>query len=270
MYYIIILLLATSGFASSQGTLGQVGKKQCCIFYPSTVLPAYYVFDGMHAMTVNGSSTRNCSHGEQTECIVATGVLFDGIIPTLNELNGSIWASQILTLQTTTNVGITFNFTADNYVGFKKTEIIIFNCPQWGISIQTIRLYTLKNGTLLAVHNVDPTLSSCDSFIRVCLSYKVSSASQVIYVQLDLGLDSNWAHIAEIEFSNSDIVCPPDGIANTSTSTLSTSTTNTMDVSTSSTNTMDVPTSTTMMDVSTSTMMGSDRMFTACILIRIS
>lgn len=179
-----------------------------------TEIPAYYMYYRENGRSVNGSSTGNCN---TSLCIEPAGVLVDTIVPTLNGLCESTWASQLLTLQTTaSSINITFNFTStsSNYVGDQKIEIVMFNCPQWGISAQTIRLKTAnptsESGTLLFVHN--PTLVSCDSFVRVCLSKRVSSASSAIILQFDLGLDSTWIHLAEVTFSTDNITCPPDAI----------------------------------------------------------
>ena len=85
------------------------------------VVPSSYFFPAA-AMSVNGSSaTGNCSNtmsivndNGPSKCDAPdSSVLFDGNIPTLTGLDGDMWASQLLTLQTS-NVArreITFDFT---------------------------------------------------------------------------------------------------------------------------------------------------------------
>ena len=68
-------------------------------------------------MAVNGSSnTGRCSnfipsHTRQTCTTPTSGVLFDGNVSTLTGLDGDMWASQLLTINTTANTAeITFDF----------------------------------------------------------------------------------------------------------------------------------------------------------------
>ena len=65
-----------------------------------------------------------------------SSVLFDGNIPTLTGLDGDMWASQLLTLQTTNpaNRDIPSDFTGtSNYTGLKRIELVMLNCLEWGI-----------------------------------------------------------------------------------------------------------------------------------------
>ncbi len=98
-------------------------------------------------MSVNGSSEDgNRSLLATTICNEpTTSVLQDGIIPTLTGLDGDMWASQLLTINTdspTTDIDISFYFEATpGYVGVKRVEVVMFNCPEWGISVDSITLY---------------------------------------------------------------------------------------------------------------------------------
>ncbi len=74
---------------------------------------------------------------------------------------------------------ITFDFEATaGYVGVERVEVVMFNCPEWGISVDSITLYgstiVTSIGNTLAV--IIPTITSCDSLVRVCiLSRSVNS-----------------------------------------------------------------------------------------------
>ena len=102
-------------------------------------------------VSVNGSSaTGNCStfsstHNRLSRCDAPTSsVLFDGNIPTLTGLDGDMWASQLLTLQTTNEDrrDIIFDFTGSSNSQFRvgRVELVMFNCPDMGIALQNIRL----------------------------------------------------------------------------------------------------------------------------------
>ncbi len=98
-----------------------------------------------------------------------TSVLQDGIIPTLTGLDGDMWASHLLTNNRYSHTTpITFGFEAGpGYVGVQRVEVVMFNCPEWGISVDSITLYgNIKIGNTLAV--ISPAITSCDSLVRVC------------------------------------------------------------------------------------------------------
>ena len=107
------------------------------------VYPEQYSFHT--GISVNGSCpTGNCLNvtvGTVTTCVQPTSsVLFDGRVPTLTGLDGDMWASQLLTIQTgDASTDITFDFTdTHGYDRVERVEVVIFNCPQWGIASSAI------------------------------------------------------------------------------------------------------------------------------------
>ena len=174
-------------------------------------------------MAVNGSSSiGKCSNfisstTRQTCTTPTSSVLFDGNVPTLTGLDGDMWASQLFTINTTANtVEITFDFTTTpNYTGMERVEMVMFNCPEWGISVRFIQLFsaTSRTGNRAFITSTFPTTTSCDSLVRVCISGFVVSVRPVITLAFGLSSTSNWVHLAEVTFyaSNSS-TCPPDTI----------------------------------------------------------
>ena len=173
-------------------------------------------------MAVNGSSsTGRCSSFitsiSRQNCFTQTSsVLFDENVPTLTGLDGDKWASQLLTINTTANTAnITFDFTdTPDYTGVERVEVVMFNCPEWGISIRTIHLYsaTSTSGSRTFVASIFPTTTSYDSLVRVCISGLVTSSRPVLTLVFTPPLTSNWLHIAEVTFYASGSTCPPDTI----------------------------------------------------------
>ena len=107
---------------------------------------------------MNGSSdTGNCSNARVIDNSIplsrcdspSTSVLFDGIIPTLTALDGNMWATHLLTLRSSSGI-LSFPFSL-NVV--RRVEVVMFNCPQWGISLQSLFLVSL------------PHIASCDSLV---------------------------------------------------------------------------------------------------------
>ena len=151
-----------------------------------------------------------------TTCLQPTSsVLFDGRVPTLTGLDGDMWAGQLLTMQTTQSVNnVIFDFTdTPGYDRVERVEVVMFNCPQWGIATTGIHLLRatargqpFNNFGLISVSS----LTSCKYLVRVCLSATVSQP--VIGLQFDLDQDSDWVHLAEVTFYGSGTTCPPNVI----------------------------------------------------------
>lgn len=125
-----------------------------------------------------------------------------------------MWAAPLLTLQANTSVDITFNFrNTSNYVGLKRFEVVLFNCPQWGISVQSIRIKGTtppsNHKTLISIHN--PTLTSCESLLAICLSQTISSLVTIVTLQFVTEPGTSWVHLAEVSFYAQHGHCPPDG-----------------------------------------------------------
>ena len=159
---------------------------------------------------VNGSTTIGlCPQAfvQGTVCAMPnTSVLFDGNIPTLTGLDGNMWANQLVTLHTnasSTTFIPDFSDTPEfTIVG--RIEVVLFNCPQYGIGVQSITLLRGEDGSPVSDVNIpiDPLLSSCDSLVRVCLN--VFSESSFSGLQFDLAENATWVHLGELTFYPSD------------------------------------------------------------------
>ncbi len=80
-------------------------------------------------MSVNGSSEDgNCSLKLTTCNEPTTSVLQDGIIPTLTGLDDDMWASRLLTINPLLISPLAFKIHR-----VKRVEVVMFNCPEWGI-----------------------------------------------------------------------------------------------------------------------------------------
>ena len=179
-----------------------------------TVHPHLIIF---HIGTrVNGSSpTGNCRiwnrSNEVTVCRQPTSsVLFDGNrLPTLTGLDGNMWASQLLTINTKDpSTTVTFDFTdTPGYDGVQRVEVLMFNCLQWGIGSSFIFLLGADDRSPVAMRTI---LTSCDSLVRVCISATVSQP--VLTLRFVLHPNSDWLHLAEVTFYASGSICPPSNV----------------------------------------------------------
>ena len=173
----------------------------------------------MNAATVSesgSSETGHCSNVSDSGRVCnapRSSVLFDGI-PTLTGLKGDMWASQLLTLNTSTSsASITFDFTnptdrsgpVEVYTGVEVIEVVMFNCPARGIGTNNVQLLANDN----EFGNIAVSDESCDYLVRVC-NRDISSVSK----QITLSFSKRYArlYIAEINFYSSSVhVCSPVG-----------------------------------------------------------
>ena len=180
---------------------------------------------------MNGSSpTGNCSRLQKKKDSIMTTcfqppnsyVLFNRHIPTLTGLDGDMWASQLLTINTIQSLTVViFDFTdTPGYFGIQRVEVVMFNCPQWGIASTNI----LLTGATARSQLFNPfastsvsSLTSCESLVRVCLSIHITRP--LIGLQFTHHQDSDWLHLAEVTFYGGNPNCPPNVILNPPTTT---------------------------------------------------
>ncbi len=126
--------------------------------------------------------------------------------------------SHILTINTDSpTTYITFDFEATpGYNGVERVEVVMFNCSEWGTSVDSITLYRSNTTTsvkkVLAI--ISPTVTSCDSLVKVCISRSVSSTLTALTLRFKLSSASTWLHLPEVSFYWAGPTCPPDSILN--------------------------------------------------------
>ena len=131
-------------------------------------------------------------------------------MPILTGLDGDMWASQLLTLQTTaaaSSTDITFDLRSPTFSRVERIEVVMFNCPQWGVGVQTIQVFVQNSIEL--TFDVAP-ITSCDSLVRVCLPYRIRTSIPNFALRFLLSPDSDWVYLAEVTFWGNNSTCPPD------------------------------------------------------------
>ena len=146
------------------------------------VYPTKYTFP--KPTSVNGSSaTGNCANvssstsGTLTCADPFSSVLFDDPrgMPILTGLDGDMWASQLLAIQTTaSSIDIIVDLNTPTFIRVERVEMVMFNCPQWGIGVQAIQ--PIEQKPLLNFNEMayNLTTTSCDSLVRLCLPYRTT------------------------------------------------------------------------------------------------
>ena len=188
--------------------------------------PESYTLSSSEIVSVNGSTQDGHCNGAtlvspgMVECPMprTNSFLYDGVIPTLTGLDGSEWASGLLTLNTSAaSTRITFNFTSTQaYGGVECVRVVMFNCPQWGIGTSGIN--TLGDdgySTDIIVGLIIPAMhTSCDSLVSMCTT-NIATSLHIISLQFFLADNSGLVYIAEVAFfSDPGQMCEPDAILN--------------------------------------------------------
>ena len=183
------------------------------------VFPINFVIPSS-AVAVNGSSaTGNCSiilrftdTGTPTCINPTSSVLLDGVVPEFIDKEDDMWARDLLTLQSTTSnsSNILFIFNIPDNTGVGRIEVVLFQCPQCGIYVDSISITDIDN-TVLGITNL--SLSSCDSLVRVCIEVDIQEIDPLLLVIFSspASFTTAQAYIAEVTFYNSSStssVCP--------------------------------------------------------------
>ena len=141
-----------------------------------------------------------------------SSVLFDGIIPALTGLDGDVWATQLLTLRSTSLMADPENVYRayiiayfPNPTALSRVEVVMFNCRPWGISAPSLTINTINPDSV--------GIDSCNSLVRTCVPLDDNDTpSGRLDLFFDAFLDSSFVHLAEVTFYNDGDPCPPDAI----------------------------------------------------------
>ena len=147
-----------------------------------------------------------------------SSVLFDGNIPTLNGLNGNMWASQLLAVQLRNPSGIEIISDFAGRSGVERVELVMFNCPEWGIAVQAVGILRATSTSTIRtpIWTIRPIPSLfCNSLVRVCTSSLAITQHSVIYLQFIPAPGSNRTYLAEVGFYRDNATCRQDAIVAT-------------------------------------------------------
>ena len=145
---------------------------------------------------------------------VNSSVLFDGHIPTL-DFSSETWAMELFTtlgpklspiiINHFTDFGPWFYFPLSSDVVLSRIEVVMFNCPMWGITAQTIKLK--EAATQHDISSMILSATSCDTLLIFCLP-AFNQSYDGLLLQF-ISTPYAWVHIAELRFLIDDQGCPP-------------------------------------------------------------
>ena len=166
---------------------------------------------------VSGITTCDClTHSIIGEEAI-TGVLIDGVIPTIDTLEmntrrgGFVWAARLFTVRGSTDT-VTLGFRFPASVVLHEVELYLFHCPAWGIGAERI---VIHNGASFpqfirvfidSIGSVTLTsyLQNCASLTRVSIPLQMARSTTSYFIEFSnpSGDLIEWVHIAEVRFSD--------------------------------------------------------------------
>ena len=137
-----------------------------------------------------------------------TSVLNDSIIPAV-DTSRPAWASQLFTLSGTRGIiRLSFEVNSSNH---DRMELAVFNCPEMGIGLSSIRVYfdqsfrPGRDNTTLGTLIVEPQLmaTSCDQLLVFCVKYDTTqSPTRFINLEILNNTSEDYVFFGEVTFLN--------------------------------------------------------------------
>lgn len=198
---------------------------KCSSQFPlgANIIPNEYLIPVDKIQRVNGSQEDlacriNSDNDNLFVCdSPAESILNDGAIPRIDPFNDDGWARSILTLRAASAVGVIFdlrNLGGGIQVG--SVEVVMFNCPQWGIHAQTVTLHDrLERDTVrIGLAQAMPPIS-CDSLVTVCFLDIEDTNQRYLSLELVPAAGARWIHVAEVTFYSRNVTGPRELCPNT-------------------------------------------------------
>ena len=177
--------------------------------------------------SVNGSDTfGGCPHTSQN-CTVtdggvdvcrcpgdtpATGVLIDGVIPTIDVSDVNCWSKELFTVNRNEQNSAVIGFSFPSPFFLRGVELTLFNCPAWNIGASTIHVYASNAYPVFTpsapIGSVNITdIQNCRSLSTVTIPVQLNTTRGRFFYYTEIEFNkvsrAEWApSIARIQFSD--------------------------------------------------------------------
>ena len=140
-----------------------------------------------------------------------TGVLIDGVIPTINISQRGNWASQIFTIQASIpSYALGFRF--QSRVALQEVELYVLYCPAWQIGATTINVYDsttyptfTRTTPSVGSVNLTSNMQNCENLTRVSIPLQTTLRVSSYFIEFTNPTLIHWLHMAEVRFSDQPI-----------------------------------------------------------------
>ena len=136
-----------------------------------------------------------------------TGVLIDGMIPTLDTSQRGNWASQLFTVQgSVTSYALGFRF--QSRVALEEVELYVLYCPAWQIGATTINVYDtttypnfIRTAPSVGSVNLTSNMQNCENLTRVSIPLQTTLTISSYFIEFTNPIQIHCLYIAEVRFS---------------------------------------------------------------------
>ena len=192
----------------------------------------------LNGSSVNGSCPQECvgmiRDIRTCDCTTVpdqntTGVLMDGVVPTINTANQNGWAYQLFTaMARRNNYAISIRFGSS--IMLRVVELYVFHCPLWNIGTDTINIYNALTFPIFikqfnSTGNVTLTsdMENCESLTRVAIPLQTAMNTSNYFIEFtnSNGMQVQQLYIGEVKFSD-QLIPNPEEINTTTTYTMET------------------------------------------------
>ena len=140
-----------------------------------------------------------------------TGVLIDGMIPTLDTSQRGNWASQLFTIQASIpSCALGFRF--QSRVALQEVELYVLYCPAWQIGATTINVYDsttypifIREQPSVESVNLTSNMQNCENLTRISIPLQTTYSVSSYFIEFTNPTLVHWLHIAEVRFSDQPI-----------------------------------------------------------------
>jgi hypothetical protein len=134
-----------------------------------------------------------------------------------------MWASELF-IVLTGGPTLLSDFSGTSNRGITGVQVVMFNCPEYGIGAESFYLLAGDASGLDRFINifVNPTLTSCENLVRVCFRFNTPGVEIVNFlttIGLDFITSGTAISLAEVTFFDDETPCPPNVIITPDTTT---------------------------------------------------
>ena len=144
-----------------------------------------------------------------------TGVIIDGVVPTIDTSQRGTWATQLLTVRgSAQNIRIGFRF--QNYFMLHEVELYLFYCPSWNIggSLRGTNTINTYNAILFPIFidsfggsvgsvTLTSDMANCENLTRVSIPLQGARSTSNYFIEFTSSQRFiEWISIAEVRFAD--------------------------------------------------------------------
>ena len=157
------------------------------------------------------SGIRRCDCMGTSKESTITGVLIDGMIPTIDTSQRGNWASQLFTVQASIpSYALGFRF--QNLITLEEVELYVFYCFVWQIGATTVNVYDsttypsfIRTAPSVGSVNITSDMQNCEALTRVSIPLQTTLKVSSYFIEFTNPTQIHWLYIAEVRFSDQPI-----------------------------------------------------------------